>query len=310
MWILIGGASKNAQTEPNSSLGCNPNMSRQAHNVVTLANADPNGAHGVHHCRHGDRAGLGKGHTSEIATLDGSTPQLCSQGLQRTESSSSMLSQHGPIEWTDAEVQRIRQMVSRQAELAETEQVRLGELQESQPLIVRLGRALQQRNVNMRAIDLLRSWHGHAEGGITMDEFERNIRSWKLVDHPTTDLQRKEIQSLFRLLDEDANGSLGLEDLKPALKQLREAFVDAEKEMATLETHIAALRRRSSHAAELLQVRLWSYTSPIPMRPTWRRASVGTASMQQHTLTHLLRRRFTRQRASRRSSRSGGRSSL
>ena len=186
--------------------------------------------------------------------------QPCGAGLKRSDSCASIMSTvstTSEVLWTEEEVEKARRMAQRQSAEADREQQRLDEMQQNQPLIAQLGYAFQQRNVNMRAIDLLRSWHGKGEGGITPSEFASNVQQLKLT------AQESEIEALFRLLDEDSNGTLGLNDLKPALVKLRDAYVDFAAEVEMLTERIDILRKRSQQVDELLQA------TPRVLRPSY-----------------------------------------
>lgn len=108
-------------------------------------------------------------------------------------------------------------MAQRQIDLADREEERLTELRTHQPLIVQLADAIAKRHVNMRAVELLRSWHGSNEGGITFQEFITNVRAMGLS------ADRDEVEALFHILDEDKSGFLGLANLKAGLVKLKVA---------------------------------------------------------------------------------------
>ncbi|KAL1529750.1 hypothetical protein AB1Y20_000686 [Prymnesium parvum] len=146
----------------------------------------------------------------------------------------------------DLDVERARSVAKRQMEFADKEEERLIELRTHQPLFLQLADALTKGHVNMRAVELLRSWHGSNEGGITLKEFETNMRSIGLsADH-------EEIEALFRVLDEDNSGSLGLANLKAGLVKLKEASSAAKLEVEHLAAKVRMLRERASKALSLL----------------------------------------------------------
>ena len=138
-------------------------------------------------------------------------------------------------------------MAQRQSDIADTEQERLNELRARQPLIVQLGDSFEKRSVNMRAIDLLRSWHGSGEGGISPSEFSAKITEFGL--HVS---EQAELDALFKFLDDDRDGQLGLSDLKTTLVKLKDAALAARDEMENLSAKVTMLRERAAQALSLL----------------------------------------------------------
>ena len=180
----------------------------------------------------------------------GASPRSCPAPGSKASSSESVGSLKAVdmnARWSEREVLDARAMAQRQSDIADSEQKRLNELRQRQPLVVQLGDAFEKRSVNMRAIDMLRSWHGSGEGGISLEEFAAKISEYGL--HVS---EQPEVDALFRYLDDDHDGQLGLSDLKTTLTKLKDASLAAKDEMETLAAKVTMLRERAAQALSLL----------------------------------------------------------
>ena len=127
----------------------------------------------------------------------------------------------------------------------EREEKRLNELEtKTQPLEVRLGKALAKKN--MRAIEWLRSWDSNGDGVVSFDEFKYHISALGI------EASESELDTLFRGLDEDGSGTLELNELKPALRSLQSMAAAQDKEVAQVREAVAMLQQRAAQAQVLL----------------------------------------------------------
>ena len=83
-------------------------------------------------------------------------------------------------------------------------------------------------------------------GVVELEEFKHNILDLGLY---ATDA---EVEALFRMLDDDGSGALELSEIKPVLRKLHEAVLQATAEEARLERSAQQMMKKSIAAQQLL----------------------------------------------------------
>ena len=117
----------------------------------------------------------------------------------------------------------------------EEEAAKLVHLCNTQPVAVQLGRQIARRNIKIA--DILIKWDSDASGEVGKKEFRSHVRELGVI------AETKAIDACFDSIDTDGGGSLEIEELRSALRDLAKAAKDAKGEEATMEKSVDRLRR-------------------------------------------------------------------
>lgn len=101
------------------------------------------------------------------------------------------------------------------------------------PVEARLGLLLTKRNIKIG--DMVHGWDSNGNGLIEPDEFREHILALGLKDDGTG------LDALFRSLDKDGSGTLDIDEIKAALKRIRESAAKAAVDEHWKRREVAAM---------------------------------------------------------------------
>ena len=136
--------------------------------------------------------------------------------------------------------------ITRQAEELEEELQESG--LENQNCAARLGMRLYSRGTKIG--DIVQAWETQPDGTIDAKSFRKNLKAFGL------EASNEELDGLFESMDLNHDGSLDLEEITAAFHSLREASIQAEKDLKELKSkRVQLMKEAKDSQAKLRQMR-------------------------------------------------------